>query len=233
MITYENRMARLKKNGANCYQAFPRHVQTLSRSDFAEEMAQSTGFSPEVAELFLATFVRLLEKHYNEGTFVNLGELRAGVSIHGSVSDPLLPWDRSGLELKPYIMLAGRLRKCLNGERAVNVTEGPSATIEGLLDTVHAVNWSIIGMANVVVNLIGTGLDVEASEPDEGAWLEDEKGNVVARAVVTKASITMLDCTFAELPPSGRYRFVVATRAGLGIAFPVRRTKRWVTVERR
>lgn len=230
-ILYKCRLSNLKKGGKPCYQAVVQNNGTVSRAEFILELMRLSGFSSDMAEFFLRVFVTALAKCYKEGKLVHLGPLSGGVTIRGSVSDPGKTWDQSGLKLVPYLDAAGDLKDCLADEKARNITKGPSASITGVLDTVHAVEWNIIGVADVVIHAIGYGLEVDASAEDEGAWLEDSKGVIVAKAEVTESTDLTLDCTFRELPESGRYKFVVATRNGLGPAYGVALAKRWVTVQ--
>ena len=233
MIYYKNRLSGLKKGGQPCYQAVVQSKVAATRSEFVADMASRSGFTREMASYFLDVFVASLRRYYRLGKRVNLGPLSSGVAVQGSVKNPNTPWNKSAMKLMPYLNLNGDLLNCLADEVGKNVTNGVTASLTSVLDTVHAVNWSLIGASNVLVHVIGLGLEVDVSAEDEGVYLENEKGVVVAKATVTAATDTTLDCTFAELPPDGRYRFVVATRNGLGDEFGVTLAKHWVTVRAR
>ena len=231
-ILYRCKLSNLKKGGKPCYQALVQNMGTVSREEFILELMRLTGFPKDTSEFFLNVFASVLAAYYRQGRYIQLGPLAGGVTIHGSVDNPKKTWEQSGMKLVPYLTAAGDLRNCLAGETGKNVTQGATASLVSVLDTVHAVNWSIIGSDNTVVHSIGTGLEVDATAEDEGVWLENSKGVIVSKADVTASSETMLDCTFAELPESGRYKFVVATRDGLGPEYGVTMVKRWVTVEK-
>ena len=231
-ILYKCRLSNLQKGGRPCYQAIVQSSGTISRAEFIDELVRLSGNSPQVAEFFLNLMVAVLEHFYRQGKRIQLGSLAGGIAIRGSVSSPTKSWEQSGMKLVPYLDVAGSLKNCLADEKGRNVTQGTSASITGVLDTVHAINWSIIGTVNVIVHAIGLGLAVDSTAEDEGAWLENSKGEIVAMGEVTAATDMTLDCTFTELPESGRYKFVVATRNGLGPEYGVALAKRWVTVQK-
>ena len=55
-------------------------------------------------------------------------------------------------------------------------------------------------------------------------------GTIVQRGTVTRSDMTTADVTFAALPPSGKYRFVLAGRNGADSAFGVSMGKKIVEV---
>ena len=231
MIYYKNRLSGLKKGGRPCYQGVIQSKQSASRADFVADMASRSGFTKEMASYFIDVFIASLRRYYRLGKRVNIGGLSSGIAIQGSVTNPKMSWEKSGMKLVPYLNLTGDLLNCLAGETGKNVTTGASVTITSVLDTVHAQNMKLIGTTNVTTHTIGLGLAVDTQATDEGVWLEDSSGVVAAIGTVTAATDTTLDCTFTLLPPDGRYRFVIASRNGLGEDYGVARAKRWVTVQ--
>lgn len=67
------------------------------------------------------------------------------------------------------------------------------------------------------LTITGRDLAPDASAMDEGVFLASLKtGERVAASEVTSSNLVEVVCRFGELPMSGRYRLVVATRCGLG-----------------
>ena len=56
-------------------------------------------------------------------------------------------------------------------------------------------------------------------------------GERVAAAELKSSNLVEVVCRFAELPPSGRYRLVVATRCGRGVEYKVVEAGREVEVK--
>ena len=119
----------------------------------------------------------------------------------------------------------------LDSATAVNVTEGNHAILKRVLDTVSKVDGVITNQPNVTVYLSGTSLLLNAAASDEGVWLEDKEGTVVAKATIVGSTSTTVDCTFATLPEDGEYKIVVATRGGLGPEFGVSLARKVVEVK--
>ena len=65
-----------------------------------------------------------------------------------------------------------------------------------------------------------------------GVWLEDLKtGERKSAAEIAASTLIEVSCSFPSLPPPGRYRLVVATRAGNGAEYKLVTATREVTVK--
>ena len=81
------------------------------------------------------------------------------------------------------------------------------------------------------LTITGRDLAPEVSMADEGVFLVSLKtGERVAAAEVCASNLVEVVCRFSELPASGRYRLVVATRCGLGGEYRVVEASREVEV---
>ena len=82
------------------------------------------------------------------------------------------------------------------------------------------------------ISITGRDLAPSADAADEGVWLEDLKtGERKATAEIAASSLIEVTCAFASLPPAGRYRLVVATRAGNGADYKLVTATREVSVK--
>ena len=149
----------------------------------------------------------------------------------GTFAGANAPWDKSKNALLPYFYAKGDMKDAFADVSAVNVTEGNRAHVNRVLDTVLKVDGVIVNQPNVTVYLSGTNLLLNAAATDEGVWLEDKDGTVVATATVVGSTSTTVDCTFATLPEDGDYKIVVATRGGLGPEFGVSIARKAVEVK--
>ena len=74
---------------------------------------------------------------------------------------------------------------------------------------------------------------VEAKRDDEGVFLEDSKGNVIARGKIIKSTLTTLDAKFEDEIDDGVYYFVVRTRSGDKDRQLTYKTRHKVTVQKK
>ena len=63
------------------------------------------------------------------------------------------------------------------------------------------------------VSLAGVSVMIDLSQPDEGVWLENAKGEVVSRADVSFSDAQVVDCRFRGQVSPGTYTLVLANRA--------------------
>ena len=81
------------------------------------------------------------------------------------------------------------------------------------------------------VAITGKEIEITADAADEGVVLADVKtGETVAEAEIVSTTLIETICTFAALPPKGRYRLEVRTRGGLGLAYKVAKAGREIVV---
>lgn len=229
-LKYKTRLSNLQKGDRPCYQAWVVHGGTRSKEEIVGEVSRRSGLPEAVVNCVLDLFFQTIREDLADGFRFDIGQLAGGAYILGSFGSLDDSWDATRHRLVVRLNTKGRLRNALKDLAPVNVTEGATVTVKSVLDAVHAVDGMIVGTADVAVRVSGVGLAVDAEAGDEGVWLENSTGTIVATATVTAASDTMLDCTFAELPADGNYTFVVASRGGLDAGYGVAMGRKAVAV---
>ena len=231
-IKYKTVLSSFKKGERPCYRAVVNHNGTVYLDEIASNAAARVGMDPAMMKFNAELFCAQVRTEVKAGKRVEVEDLfSGGVAVKGTFSGANAPWDKTKNALVPYFYAKGAMRNALEGATAVNVTEGNHAQVKRVLDTVSKVDGIIANLPDVTVYLSGVNLLINAAASDEGVWLEDEGGTVVATATVTNSTATTIDCTFATLPEDGKYKIVVATRGGLGPEFGVSLARKAVEVK--
>ena len=212
------------------YRLIPHHNGQVGEKTFKNRVARRCGYDDVVVGCAMDGCGSQLSEELANGNSVDLGWGRVYLTAQGSAESANEPWNASKHKLVTTIVAKGTLKTCLEGMEMVNVTVGATVTIQHVADTVTQTDGTISGTTDVDVRVTGNGLAVDPDSEDEGVWLEDSKGIILAVATVTEATTTALSCRFATLPPDGTYTLVVASRGGLGAAFGVSTGTRKVSV---
>ena len=226
-IKYSTYLSNLKKGDKPCYVARVKHNGTVAQNAFLKAISERSGESVERVRFGWDLAMNELKAQLKNGNRVELEQLAAGLAVHGTFDSANAAWDPAKNRLAPFVNVKGDLKAALARLSAENVTEGAVVTIKSVLDTVRKENGVI---ATVNVYLSGVNVKIDPTKEDEGAWLEDMDGTIVQRGTVTRSDMTTADVTFAALPPSGKYRFVLAGRNGADSAFGVSMGKKIVEV---
>ena len=226
-IKYSTYLCNFRKGDKPCYGARVKHNGTVAQNAFLKAVAERSGESVERVRFGWDLAMNELRNQLRNGNRVELELLAAGLAVQGTFDSANAAWDPARNRLAAFVNVKGDLKAALQGLATENVTEGAIVTIKSILDTVRKEN-GVIASPNVYLSGVNTRID--PAKEDEGAWLEDMDGTIVQRGTVTRSDMTTADITFAALPPSGKYRFVLAGRNGAGEEFGVSMGKKTVEV---
>lgn len=226
-IKYSTYLCQFKKGEKPCYAAKVKHNGTVAQNAFLKAIAEKSGESVERVRFGWDLAMNELKAQLKAGNRLELEQLAAGLTVQGTFDSANAAWDPAKNKLAAFVNAKGELKKALVGLTTENVTEGAIVTIKSVLDTTRKEDGVI---AALKVYASGVNVKIDPAKEDEGAWLEAMDGTIVQRATVTRSDATTLDCTFAALPTSGKYRFVVAGRNGAGEEFGVSMGKKNVEV---
>lgn len=226
-IKYSTYLCHFKKGDKPCYGARVKHNGTVSQNAFLKAIAEKSGESVERVRFGWDLAMNELKSQLKNGNRVELELLAAGLAVQGTFDSVNAAWDPAKNKLAAFVNAKGELKSALAQLVTENITEGAVITIKSILDTVRKENGVI---ASLGVYLSGVNTKIDPMKEDEGAWLEDMDGTIVQRGTVTRSDMTTADITFAALPPSGKYRFVLAGRNGAGEEYGVSMAKKIVEV---
>ena len=124
----------------------------------------------------------------------------------------------------------GDFQDALKGCPAENVVKGGHPILNRVVEIAQEEDEVFVTGENV--SITGRDLAPSADAADEGVWLEDLKtGERKSAAEIAASTLIEVSCSFPSLPPPGRYRPVVATRAGNGAEDKLVTATREVTVK--
>ena len=226
-IKYSTFLCNFKKGDKPCYGARVKHNGTVAQDAFLKAIAERSGETVERVRFGWDLAMNELEAQLKNGNRIELEQISAGLAVQGTFDSANAAWDPVKNKLAAFVNVKGDLKTALAHLTTENVTEGAIVTIKSVLDTVRKENGVI---ASLNVYLSGVNTKIDPAKEDEGAWLEDMDGMIVQRGTVTRSDMTTADITFAALPPTGKYRFVLAGRNGAGEEFGVSMAKKNVEV---
>lgn len=231
-VKFKTVLSSFKKGEKPCYRAVLQHNGTVYLDEIARNAAARVGMDVAVMKFNVELFFAQIVEELKSGKRVEVENLfSGGIAVTGTFSGANAPWDKSKNTLLPYFYAKGDMRDAFADTTAENITEGNHAHVNRVLDTVLKMDGVIVNQSNVTVYLSGMNLLLNAAASDEGVWLENKDGMVVATATVVGSTATTVDCTFATLPEDGDYKIVVATRGGLGPEFGVSIARKSVEVK--
>lgn len=230
-IKFKTVLSSLKKGEKPCYRAIPVTTGTTDLEALAQGAAARIGMDVALMKCIAELFLDQLETALREGRRLEIeGLFSGGIVVQGVFDAANSAWERGKHRLAPRFSAKGEMKNVLNGAVGVNITEGNRCRITSVLDGILKTEGVISHGENIEVFVAGGTFLVDTTQEDEGVWLENEDGEVVAFGDVTASTATTLDATFETTPEAGSYKFVVATRGGLGKDYGVSIARRAVEV---
>lgn len=223
-LRFKTVMSSLKKGGKACYRAIPLTKGSVDFKTLSEHAAERVGMDPAVMKFNGELLLAQIKAELIAGRRVEIEDiLSGGIAVEGVFEAANSPWDKTKHRLVPYFFAKGAMKSAFNDVSCVNVTEGNRCTIRRILDTTLKTEGIIANVKDVVVYISGVNTFINTSAEDEGVWLEDMEGTIVAQATISGSTSTTIDCVFSTLPLvlTGNYKLVVASRGGLGSEFGV------------
>ena len=216
-LKYRTVLSTLKKGEKPTYRAVPISNGTVSDRALYSSTAGNTGVKAELikyaTELLGSSLARIIADGKNT-VIDNL--LATTLSIKGVFDSANEAFNKAKHRICVNIHPRGTLADACVDLVGVNVTEGNRIRITSVLDAVSKTEGVITGGTNVEVFAAGSTFLIDTTAEDEGVWLEAQDGTIVSFGTVTGSTATTCDCTFATLPEPGDYKFVIASRGGLG-----------------
>ena len=210
--------------------------ETVAGEELVERLAKY-GYDSNItqASRALRTIEDFILKELAEGNRLDFGLASFYPRLSGALTARDMDPESDGLYVRGAVKARRKLESALK-EKAVAINPLARKVIR-----IHNVFDSRIKKFDTVVrgdvlSVIGVGIPVDASRPDEGYFLEKRDGRwhrkpkSVARAEVLKSDFGMAEIVFKEPIAPGKYNLVVYTRGGNGPDYKVRHIGHPVTV---
>ena len=212
------------------YIAHMKSEGTFRDADLWEAMAKATGRDVEYIQYLEGIRRKVIVAALKAGKRVSVGGVAIAASVKGTFDTIDGEFDPNRNELAVTGFTYGDFQDALKGCAAENVVKGGRPILNRIVEIGQEEDEVFVTGENI--SITGRDLAPSADAADEGVWLEDLKsGERKSAAEIAAASLIEVTCTFPSLPPAGRYRLVVATRAGNGTDYKLRTATREVTVK--
>ena len=196
------------------YRLVASNPQKIGEVEFLQFLATEMGISPSQSRYWLDSFRNLLFRLLSENADIDLGFLLAKLYVGGSIESLGEQPTKEKNPVRGRIFFKGDFAEQLKAMDVVNDTVTVAALLyEVLQDGLAEQNRIESETARIVAN--GSNIKIDPTQEDNGVWLENVSTGVkVAEATVSYSDSSTCYFTFPELPPTGKYRLVLATRNG-------------------
>ena len=198
-------------------------------ADLCEAIAKETGRDADYIRYLEGVRRRAIIAALKSGKRVYVGGMALAATVKGTFDTIDGEFDPKRNELAVTGFTYGDFQDALKDCAAENVVKGGRPILNRVVEIGQDEDEVCVSGENISVT--GRDLAPSADAADEGVWLEDLKtGERKSDAEISASSLIEVTCSFPSLPPAGRYRLVVATRAGNGADYKLVTATREVTV---
>ena len=220
---------RLSK-GKKSFRARVRTRGTFDTMDIAREMTDRGAVKDvPTCRYFLALLHEIIAEKTLAGYRLKTEFFETGLSIRGTFGSVDDEFDPERHKVLPTVCTTKAFKAAVAAAEVVNVSKPLKAKVVSLMDAVTKSLNAFTGSHEI--HMQGDYLGICPDNPDEGVFLV-AKGKTVAAATVLKSNAQIINCRFAEPPPSGKYDLVVRCRNGADPSFvPAETTLRGIVVK--
>jgi len=200
---------------SSLYRLVPQDVKRIDEAEFLSRLALKAGQDTVQARYWLDTFRDVFYAYLAENKAVDLNFLYGKLHVGGYLASLTAQPTRESNPVRPRIFAKGELADAIAAIEVINDTLTVAALINEVMQD-DASDRNRIEAANKRIVITGNALKQDATQTDNGVWLENiDTGIKVANGSVTYSDASTIFATFATLPTTGKYRLVVATRNAL------------------
>ncbi len=193
-------------------------------------LAERMGTTSEIGDAWHKSYWRSIIEKMMNGYAVNTGFMVGKLQVRGSTDSATGQPEKGSVE--GVLNFTGDVRDAFAALEVVNDTKMVEASLLALQQA-GEVELNRLSAANAKVYCTGNMLYIDPSREDEGVWLLDLQGRIVAKcALVSSTTTSVVFRTPAELPEDGQYKVMIQTRNGESEdEYTVATLTRLVTVE--
>ena len=215
--------------GSNGYLAGVRSAGSYGTDDLLRDVAKATGQGEGLVRFVETARREAIVAALKAGKRVYLDGVAITAAVRGPFDTLDGDFDPKRNELAVTSFTYGDFQKCLGDVVPENEVKGARPVISVIREEGQEDEEVLVTGRNVAIT--GKEIEITADAADEGVVLTDVKtGETVAEAEIVSTTLIETICTFAALPPKGRYRLEVRTRGGLGLAYKVATAGREIVV---
>ena len=205
--------------------------EVLDVKEIAKRWARQSMLNPSLAESLIGSLEGYILEEVGKGNQLNFGLATFEPRLSGSLPMRDSSPADEGLCVRGAVKAR---RKLLDGPKssleAVNVLPSVRTSLTGVIYEGSERREPI--RAGVEIVVMGDSIPVVAGREDEGVWLESKRQGKVAKGRIVESQEKAMRVVFDELPQSGKYFLVVATRCGRDATLKPVRCRAEVSVRR-
>ena len=203
--------------GKKAFRARVRTRGTFDTMDIAREMAGRGAMKDlPTCVYFLSLLHEIIAEKTLAGYRLKTEFFETGLSIRGTFGSVDDEFDPKRHKVLPTVCTTKAFKAAIAAAEMVNVSKPLKAKVVSLMDAVTKSLNAFTGSHEV--HMQGDYLGICPDNPDEGVFLV-AKGKTVAVAEVLKSDAQIINCRFADPPPSGKYDLTVRCRNGADPSF--------------
>ena len=198
----ETPIYRLAVQGANA----------VSSTAFMSKLAEKIKVGSSQLSAYADAFCAVLLEELLQNKAVDGGFFYARLNVKGSISSLGEPLTKEKNPVVISIWFKGELaEKVKEIEVELDANSVAAVLYEIMQDNASGLNRIENATDTIVIN--GSYIALDAAQTDTGVWLLDaSSGAIVKQARIINSDVNTIRCVFDELPTTGQYRLMVATR---------------------
>ena len=217
-------------SGKRKYRPLMRGLKTVGPDEMARKVGEFLHKDESFGRFAIGAVELVLERELSEGHRVDLGWMTLTPKLKGALKS--VDDDPDPEKIDVSASLSKSLRHTVRNLRLVNANKQGGIILYELQEE-GAKGQNLLCEPGRRIVLNGSGLALDPQKPDEGIWLEDETGDVVARAAISFCDKSTCQFSFSTLPPDGKYVLVVSSRNGRDKSYAPKNATRRVSVARK
>ena len=214
------------------FQGWIQHNLSLDRDEFAAAYAKKMGVDVSESTYCLSALRELVEGQLRAGNRVDLGWVSFGLKMEGTVDGEDGKFDSGRNRISVSVKCGKSFNACAEGIVPRNMKTSFAACIDSTSQRGVRLSpkmFDRICRSGGDVTVAGMNIAIDADNPDEGAWLEQD-GKIVAVGKVGETDAQVCVIRFDAFPPPGKYDLVLACRNHRPPTTVVKKVRHAVTV---
>lgn len=199
--------------GKTCYQGQLRHNAVLSPKETRKAFAEYCGEPESRTGRYLDSLGEFIAKKVATGYRLNFGSFGVTLKMLGGFKAANSTFDEDKNAVSVCLIPGKEIKTAVKMLKPVNVTEDTRWNISSTLQRFpYEVYDQIVAEGTRRFSVAGYIPEVHAEKPDEGVWLENDAGEKVLVATISRSEFAVTDCTLEGSIERGDYWIVIQSR---------------------
>ena len=199
--------------GKTCYQGQLRHNVVLTQKETRKAFAEYCGEPESWAGRYIDSLGEFIAREVAAGHRLNFGPFGVSLKMLGGFKAANSPFDEKRNAVSVCLTPGKEIKGAAKALKPVNVTENTRWNISSTLQRFpYEVYDQIVAEGTRRISVCGYVPEVHVGKRDEGVWLENDEGEKVLVASISKSEFAHTDCTLEGPLERGDYWIVIQCR---------------------